>query len=225
MGFTLGPANATYKMKPKFLRAYLSLAFTALLLSACRVVVETEIDQDGSDILRSSVVFSAEEKANFEASPENAGKSVCDNLKQDAHVDAEFVEETHDGETFCTTVREFGSLDELRGYYAGIGTVKVNELKMGFGKFVFDLQVDLTPKDGNEPVPSEWRLTVPGEIGNNNADVIEGQTLIWKIEPGQTRTLHAESAVDLDAMTLVLIGGAILLAGILIGVLVTRFRR
>ena len=212
-------------MKPKFILALLSLAFTALFLSSCRVLVETEIKPGGSGILRSSVVFSAEEKANFESSPENAGKSLCDNLKQGVEADAEFVQELHDDETFCTTVRSFASLDELKGYYARMGNVKVNELKMRFGEFVFDVQLDLTPKDGNEPAASEWRLTVPGEIGNNNADVMEDQTLIWKIEPGLTRTLHAESSVGLDAMTLALMGAALLILGILIGVLFSRSRR
>lgn len=212
-------------MKPKFILALLSLAFTALFLSSCRVLVETEIKPGGSGILRSSVVFSAEEKANFESSPENAGKSLCDNLKQGVEADAEFVQELHDDETFCTTVRSFASLDELKGYYARMGNVKVNELKMGLGEFVFDVQVDLTPKEGNEPAASEWRLTVPGEIGNNNADVMEDQTLIWKIEPGLTRTLHAESSVGLDAMTLALMGAALLIVGIVIGVLFSRIRR
>ncbi len=105
-----------------------------------------------------------------------------------------------------------------------MGNVKVNELKIGFGEFVFDVQVDLTPKDGNEPAPSEWRLTVPGEIGINNSDVIEDQTLIWKVEPGLIRTLHAESAVGLDRMTLVFIGGGILFLGIMLGVLFSRIR-
>lgn len=212
-------------MQPKFILALLSLAFTALFLSSCRLVVETQINQDGSGILRSSVVFSAEEKANFEAAPENARKSICDNLKQGAPADAGFVEELHDGETFCTTVRSFASLDDLQGYYTRLGNVKVHELKRGFGRFVFDVQVDLTPKDGNEPAPSEWRLTVPGEIGNNNADAIEGQTLIWKIEPGSTRTLHAESSIGLDAMTLALIGAVLLFLGIVLGVLFSRIRR
>lgn len=212
-------------MRPKFLRTLFFLAFAALLLSACRVVVETEIKQDGSGVLRSSVVFSAQEKANFEASADNTGQSICDNLKQGAQADAEFVEEVHDGETFCTTVRSFAGLDELRGYYAGMGNVEVNALKMGLGKFVFDLQVDLTPRDGNEPAPSEWRLTVPGEIENNNADVIEDQTLIWNIEPGLTRTLHAESSVGFDAITLVFIGAAVLFLGIVVGVLFSRIRR
>ena len=213
-------------MKPKFILALLSLAFTALFLSSCRVVVETEINQDSSGFLRSSVVFSAEEKANFEASPENAGKSLCDNLKQGVEADAEFVQELHDGETFCTTVRSFASLDELQGYYTRMGNVKVNELKMGFGQFVFDMQVDLTPKDGNEPAANEWRLTVPGEIGKNNADAIdEGQTLIWKIEPGLTRILHAESSVGLSAITLMVIGAALLFLGIVFGVLFSRIRR
>ena len=205
--------------------ALLSLAFTALFLPSCRVLVETEIKPGGSGILRSSVVFSAEERANFESSPENAGKSLCDNLKQGVEADAEFVQEFHDGETFCTTVRSFATLDELQGYYTRMGNVKVNELKMGFGEFVFDVHLDLTTRDGNEPAASEWRLTVPGEIGNNNANVIEDQTLIWKIEPGLIRTLHAESSVGLDAKTFALIAAALLIVGIVIGVLFSRIRR
>ena len=107
-----------------------------------------------------------------------------------------------------------------------MGNVKVNELKMGFGRFVFDVQVDLTPKDGNEPAASEWRLTVPGEIGNNNADAFDrGQTLTWKIEPGLIRTLHAESSVGLDVKTLMFIGAALLFFGIVVGVLFSRSRR
>ena len=80
-------------MKPKFILTLLFLAFSALFLSSCRVLVETEISQNGSGTLRSSVVFSAQEKANFEASPENAGKSLCDSLKQGVEADAEFVQE------------------------------------------------------------------------------------------------------------------------------------
>ena len=106
-----------------------------------------------------------------------------------------------------------------------MGNVTVNEVKMRFGQFIFDVQIDLTPRDGNEPASSEWRLSVPGEIGNNNADVIEGQTLVWDIEPGSIRTLHAESAVPLDRMTLLFIGGVILFLGIAVGALFSRIRR
>jgi phosphatidylinositol mannoside-binding LppM-like protein len=186
-------------MRSKFVPAFLSLLLAVLYLSACRVVVETRIDQNGSGELRNSVVFSAEEKANFEASPENAGRSICDNLKQGAQVDTEFLEEIRDGETFCTTKRLFAGLSELQGYYQRLGNVRVNELKKGLSNFVFDIQVDLQPRDGNEVAPSEWRLTLPGEIGTNNAESIDGQTLIWNVDPGEVAILHAESSVPINA--------------------------
>src|SRR6185503_19150412 len=45
----------------------LVLTSAALILSACRAVVDTKISDNGSGELRSSVIFSAEEKANFES--------------------------------------------------------------------------------------------------------------------------------------------------------------
>jgi hypothetical protein len=45
-------------------------------------------------------------------------------------------------------------VSELRGYYESMGNITVNELKMGFGKFVFDVQADLTPKNDKERLPS-----------------------------------------------------------------------
>jgi len=199
----------------------LVITSAALILSACRVVVDTTINDNGSGELRSSFVFSGEEKANFEGSPENAGKSVCDNLKQGAQAGTEFVEELRGNETFCTTVRSFANLNELRGFYESMGNVTVKRLKMGFGKFIFDVQVDLTPKNGNEPVPMEWGLKIPGAIGNNNSDAIEGQTLTWNIEPGEIATLHAESSVSIDPSIWVMIG-LVLLLGLVSFLLIRR---
>lgn len=197
------------------------LILVAFTLSACRVVVETKVNDDGSGELRSSVVFSAEEKKNFESAPNNSGKSICDNLKG-APADATFLQEARGEETYCTTVRSFDTVHELRDFYARMANVTVNELSLGLGKFVFDVQVDLTPKNGNEAAPQEWRLTIPGEVGDNNADGIEGQTLTWNIQPGQVRVLHAESAVGLNTITLASIGAIILLLGIAVGVIAAR---
>jgi len=206
------------------IRQFLSLVVPIFLLSACRVVVETKINSDGSGDLHSSIVFSAEEKQNFTASPENAGKSICDSLWEGIPAGATFVEEEKDGETFCTTVRSFSNAGELRGYYENMGNITVNELKMGFGKLVFDVQADLTPKNGNEPAPMEWRLTVSGEIGNNNADSAEGNTLIWNIEPGEVANLHAESSVRIDPLIWVAIGLLLVLAIVLVLLLRRRAR-
>lgn len=199
------------------------LIFVALALSACRVVVDTKVHKDGSGELQTSIVFSAEEKQNFESSAGNAGKSICDNLKKDAPPESTFLQqEGGNGETYCTTVRSFSTVKKLQGLYAGMGNVTVNELKFGSGRFVVDVQVDLTPRNGNEAAPLEWRLTLPGEIGNNNADMSEGSTLIWNIKPGEVRSLHAESKVGPDPLTWVIIGGAIILLGFVIAVIFAR---
>ena len=203
-------------------RQLLSLVIPALLLSACRLVVDTKLNDNGSGELRNSVVFSAGEKANFEQSPENAGISVCDNLKEGAQADTEFVEEARGDETFCTTVRSFTNLNELRGFYERMGNVTVNELKIELIKVTFDVQVDLTPKGDNKPAANEWRLTLPGEIGDHNAESIEGQTLIWKIEPGEVATLHAESSVSINPWIWVMIGLAVLLG--VVSILLIRRR-
>jgi len=192
------------------------LVIPILLLSACRVIVETKINPDGSGDLRSSIVFSEEEMQNFTASPEKAGKSICDNLREGIPADATFVIEEKGRETFCTTVRSFSDVNELRGYYESMGNITVNELKMRFGKFVFDVEADLTPKNDNEPAPIEWRLTVPGEIGKNNADSAEGNTLIWNIEPREIANLHAESSVQIDLLLWVAIGLLLVLAPVLV---------
>jgi hypothetical protein len=198
------------------------VVFAALQLSACRVVVDTNINDNGSGELRSSVVFSEEEKANFEGSPENEGKSVCDNLREGSPADTEFTEEVRGDETFCTTVRSFANLNELRGFYERMGNVTVNELKIELIKLTFEVQLDLTPKGDNKPAANEWRLTLPGKIGNNNAESIEGQTLIWKIEPGELATLHAESSVSITPLIWVMIGLAVLLG--VVSILLLRQR-
>jgi hypothetical protein len=201
----------------------LVIIFAAITLSGCRVVVDTKVNQDGSGDLRTSIVFSAEEKQNFESSAGNAGKSICDNLKKDVPAEATFLQQDGaNGETYCTTVRAFSTMKKLQGLYAGMGNVAVNELKLGSGTFVFDVQVDLRKRNGNEAVAQEWRLTIPGEIGDNNADMSEGSTLIWNIQPGQVRSLHAESKVGPDPLTWIILGGAIILLGIVIAVIFAR---
>ena len=201
---------------------YLALMLGALLLAGCRVAVNTIVNKDGSGELRTSIVFSAEEKQNFESAPNNSGKKICDSLRQDSPPDTVFLEETRGDETYCTTLRSFSSLKQLRGLYQGMANVTVNKLELGIGVFTYDVQVDLTPRNGNEAAPNEWRLTVPGTIGDNNADLIENNTLIWNIEPGEIRTLKAESEVGPHVMIQALLGGLIVLLGIIIAVWLAR---
>jgi hypothetical protein len=186
---------------------------------ACRAVVDTEINKNGSGELRTSIVFSAEEKRNFEANADNASKSICDSLKNEASPADALLEQVRGDETYCTTMHSFSSLKQLRDYYDAMLHVEVLELSIGaFGRFVFQIQVDLTSSNGSEAVPNEWRLTVPGNLQSSNADKAEGGTLIWNIQPGEVRTLQAESALGPSLLIQLLVGGVIVLLGIVFAV-------
>lgn len=196
------------------IRLLLLMAAAVLLLSACRTVVKTEVKSDGSGKLRTAVVFTAKERDDFTQKPENKSKSICDNIEKDVPADASFVEEIHDGETFCVTERSFSNLGELRKFYAGMGQVKVNTLQFELGKFTLDVDVDLSNNSDGKGIANEWQLTLPGEIGTQNADRVEGQTLIWVVSPGEKAHLHAESAAGLNPATLGTTG-ILIVAGIL----------
>jgi len=103
-----------------------------------------------------------------------------------------------------------------------MGNITVNELKVELIKLTFDVQVDVTPKGDTKPAAHEWRLTLPGEIGDHNAESIEGQTLIWKIEPGEVATLHAESSMRINPLIWAMIGLALLLG--VVSILLLRRR-
>jgi hypothetical protein len=205
-------------MKTK-IRLLLLLVVAVLLLTACRVVVDTDLKSDGSGKLRNAVVFTAKEKEDFAQKPENNSKSICDSTQKGVPAGATFVEEIHDGETYCITERSFSNLAELRKFYANMSQVRVNTLQFELGKFTLDADVDLTNDDNGGGVVNEWHLTLPGEIGSQNADRVEGQTLVWVISPGQKAHLRAESTVALSPATLGTTGNLVLIL-VVVGILV-----
>lgn len=206
-------------MKSRLLSQSATIIF-ALLLSGCRIIVATQVNADGSGELRNQVVYSAEETENFAQAPGNEGKSICDNLNEDPPAGVtEFVEEQRGDETYCTSTQSFDNLSQLRSKYDLMQNVTVNQLEMTWGRFVFDVDVD-TPAAGpnDHPVPTEWHLTVPGTVEENNAERVEGQTLIWTMTPGQTTAMHAESTGSFGYNTPVIIGAVILALLLALGI-------
>lgn len=203
-------------MKTRF-HSFLLIAVMALLLSACRAVVDTNVKADGSGTFRTAIVFTAQEKQDFEKKPENTSKSICGDAEKNVPAGATFVEEIHDGETYCVTQHAFQNLTELRQFYAGMSQVKVNTLQLESGKFTLDVDVDLTSSQDQKGLVNEWHLTLPGKVNTQNADRVEGQTLVWIVSPGEKAHLQAQSIVEADAAktnasgigTLILIVGGI----------------
>jgi hypothetical protein len=207
-------------MKTK-IRSFVLIALATLLLTACRVVVETELKADGSGKFRTAIVFTTQEKENFAQKPENKSKSICGDAEKNLPAGATFVEEIHAGETYCVTEHSFNNLAELRKFYVGMDQVKVNTLQFESGKFMLDIDIDLTSDNHQKGLVNEWHLTLPGEIGEQNADRMEGKTLVWVVSPGEKAHLQAESAVGLNPATVgITTGMLILIAG---GILVMVF--
>jgi phosphatidylinositol mannoside-binding LppM-like protein len=194
-------------------RVSLALGVAVLLLSGCRVMVETAIQPDGSGLLVTSVVFSADEARNFAQGPGNQSKSICDNIRPDLPEDAAFEERERGGETYCTTIRPFADLQELRQLYARMNNVTVHELQFELGRLTVDLTVDTTRAAAEGPVPQEWRMTLPGTLEDHNADQVDGRTLVWTISPDQQVNLLATTTVGLNLQTLGPAGVLLLASG------------
>ncbi len=218
------------------LRSFLLIAIMALLLAACRAVVDTDVKADGSGTFRTAIVFTAQEKDDFEKKPENTSKSICGDAEKNVPNGATFVEEIHDGETYCVTQYAFKNLTELRQFYAGMSQVKVNTLQLEFGKFTLDVNVDLTSSQDQKGLVNEWHLTLPGKVTTQNADRVEGQTLIWVVSPGEQAHLQVQSIVEENnakttaggTATLILIAigiGILVLVGIFVLILLQQRSR
>jgi len=196
------------------IRRLISASIVTLLLTACRVVIDTKINPDGSGLLRNAVVYSAEEQQNFEQTPGNESAGICDDLLEDMPAGATFTEEHYGGETYCVTTRSFADLQELTQLYAQFDNVSIRKLEFQLGRLMVDIDVDLTEEGQSQKIAQEWRLTLPGTIETHNADRMDGQTLIWSVEPGQLANLQAETRVPFSLQVLGSTGMALLAGGL-----------
>lgn len=194
------------------------LVVASVWLAACQVNVGTLVDSQGAGELRTEIGFNAEEKDSILQLSGGDAVNFCEALQSEAEglpPDATFTQEERGDETYCVVVQPFADLDELVGLYDEMDNVTINELSLDNGKFVYDVDVDLSDAEaaGLFSLSFDWRLTVPGAVGEHNADEVEGQTLVWNLTPGQNVNLHAESAaglLGLDSSTLWIVAGVLL---------------
>ncbi len=190
----------------------------ALLLAACQVNIGTSVDANGSGETRTEIGFTADEKQSLLQISGGDAENLCDTLQSEGQAlppDAAFTQEERGDETYCVTSRPFDDLDGLRQLYGEMDGVSVNALSLINGKFVYDVDVDFSDAQdtGALALFLEWRLTVPGSVGTNNADEVDGKTLIWRLTPGRKINLHAESSsglFNLDSSRVWIVAGALL---------------
>lgn len=169
----------------------------ALLLAGCRVNVITKVEPSGAGTLTTEIGMTPEEVRQVRSFGSDPSESVCASLSmsQDGAVKVPpFEEELRGEETWCVSVRTFEDMDELERLYRDLENVRIRELVLREGLFVYDIEIDAQESDGAPTlVELTWALELPGRLGSHNADSVEGKRLVWKLEPGQVAQLQASS--------------------------------
>jgi predicted small secreted protein len=187
-------------MKRNFL--LVSIVFmAALLLSACQAQVGTNIKKDGSGDVQTGIGFTADEVKTLVGMGASSNDlcSFADQQGGQLPPGATVKQEQRGDETWCVATVPFTDLSSLQSIYTDMQGITINQLDITAGKLVYDVTIDMS--SGSDQVSSlvgvSWSLSVPGRVGNNNADSVKGSTLTWNLKPGGSQTLHAES--DLNA--------------------------
>ena len=175
------------------------LAAGLLLVAGCKVNTLTTVKSDGSGEFRAEMGFTADEVKQFGQMSSGGTQDICNTAQQGGQSlppGTTFKQEQRGAETWCVAAAPFASIDELSKMYTDMSGITIQQLDIKSGKLTYDIGLDLT-QEGAAPVPVQatWQLTVPGAVGANNADKVEGSTLTWNLTPGKTVELKAESGL------------------------------
>jgi hypothetical protein len=177
------------------------MGFTAWLLAACTVQFGTQVNSGGGGQFRVEMSYTPEEAATLQGmGGDLPGGDLCGAMQAQLNTGTvpegmEYYTEVRGEDTWCGFRLPFATLDELQQAYDDMGFV-VNEMSLSDGNFVYDVSLeDMGTGDlGFVPIQLRWELTVPGIVGDNNADVVEGNTLTWNLATTGQNHLHAESS-------------------------------
>ncbi len=199
-------------MKKRFLTSGLFIA-AALILAACNVRVTTDIGESGSGQYGFEMGFTQDDQESL-AALDYTPEQLCQEMQSEGGLPdgATITSEQRGDEMYCVMAQPFDDLAELKSLYTEGEGITVNTLELANGKFTYDIDVALETQDTSATgvVDMEWEVTVPGTVGNHNADSVEGNTLRWKLTPGEGRNMHVESSIGiLSGDTLYYIIGAI----------------
>lgn len=176
------------------------LGLAALLLAACNVRVTTDITDSGSGQYGFEIGFTPDDQESL-AALDYTPEKLCQEMQSEGGLPegATIVSEQRGEDVYCVMNQPFDSLDKLNSLYSEGDGITVNTLELSGGKFTYDIDVDLETQDTSATgvIDMEWEVIVPGTVGNHNADTVDGNTLRWKLTPGQSRNIHVESSTGL----------------------------
>lgn len=202
----------------------IGIIVVGLVVGGCTVQVTTQVEPDGSGVLRTEIGFTESDLEllqSFES--EFSQDEICQEIESDDQV-LTFRQELRDDGVWCVGERSFDDLDELQGIYEEMDST-VNELRVEGGTFYYDVEPDIgeeQQEDFGFTPRTVWELQAPGGVIDSNADEVDGRTLRWELELGERSRLTAQTRVGgisptiwiaLGLGALFLCGGAVVAGG------------
>jgi|GEM_PF-739620 hypothetical protein len=176
--------------------------FAALLLSACKVNLITDIKSDGSGTYTQELGFTKDEASMTGLSSGEGSEEFCKSANSQSGGSelppgTTVRQETRNkDETWCIFETPFKSLDDLKTVYATTD-LQINSLEITDGKIIYDVSLDMSGEGANIPMGDiYWIVTMPGKITDHNATEVNGKTLKWKLTMGQKVNMRAESSAS-----------------------------
>jgi predicted small secreted protein len=166
---------------------------TALLLTACKINVITDIQSDGSGAYIQEFGMTTEDLSGLGMDAE----SFCDEMGNDMPPGMSARQETRDKETWCIFETKFASLDELQKLYGETDT-RINQIVIADGELIYDVTLDMSGESNAVPgmgLNANWIVKMPGKVTESTATEQNGSTLTWKLALGKENNLRAVSKV------------------------------
>lgn len=156
------------------------LSLICLAITGCTFQVYTKINEDGSGEAVYEVGFTDEENLCNGTECYTSVDDCIDFFGKDVAISASSVVtfENRGGKKWCVLRVTFESVEELDSFYdKGIG-IEANTIVIKSNTITYNVPLQLGDGLDDE---STWTLVLPGEIQDNNADKLIGNTLTWKL--------------------------------------------
>jgi len=190
------------------------LSIVTLFLSACNVQIETLIDETGAGTAIGIFYLGSAELEEMR----EQNKTLSEFCQIQMTDGSRMPMRIHENPVACSLNYPFSNLTDISDMYEELLTgVIVNQLKFVDGELIYDIEVNGSELVTGSPnilyssdsLVVEWRVTVPGKVGTNNADQVIGNTLVWNLGPGANR-IYVESSDGSSALN-----GLLTLSGIM----------
>lgn len=185
---------------------WLLVVVLATSLAGCSLDSTTQITDNGDGSLSTALGLTQTDMATLAELGLGSDQDICQRVEARTQLPegGTITEQQLGDTTWCQVTVPFEDLQRLQDLYQEYGNVKVNQLQLADGEFIYDVDVDLTDvsTEGVDPavldslqIAMDWKLAPPGANVANNADQVADGSLVWHLEMGQVTHVHAETRV------------------------------